>query len=725
MNVIQRILNAPVVMRKGEGIFRKDPETGEPTYIGNPHEHLFHDNEENPLHASSSNFSDFGIDVPLHAHLGDRTPTGNWSLGKHGEIVWTDAYGHTHRHGIDGVIHQLGEMGVKDPIGLVRKAIQYTNENHEDPDNHQLPGPEDPAWRMLVGHKYNPAYDIDSSMKYPFLGKGGTLATVNMSQDPEASKTQVKLGQHPESYRIGFAPVLRKLLEEEEGITIADGDFKPGITHPYTSGGYLSFDAAGVPVVRRLRQKMGETLTEQGLLPHKVATDLGLEENHPMPFQEGVHTWEMFHTLPALLHHPDLGKMAKEGSEKRAGGRRMSAAVYQRYLTKKAPEMLANTPPELLDTNILNTQNGGTISLRDALTDETSMGMLVNQLLKSPAALAFLLGNSKQGGPADFVLSQLEEKALKDMKPEERENFKNIVSGVTPGQIPAAQSKNSHEHAARLFALAHVMDSQEMKNHGFTPDEEQHPWYGVQDGLFSVLADSLAHAHGHQPRRELQPIPDYSDITLPKGLAESMDASRPLDPHWQEKLIPEMQTHQMDMVADDAPVEPVSPDLARPHSDDKQNYFRDRFPTLTPEEQMKVMNYFIDQGTYKHPQGVIGATGLPMLTPEEQLQHFTNVVNPPGRIATSFDTVSIEDRIVKGMEKLQRIQARGDVAVLKQVSEIPVDTDRFSFLANKMGLQKQDIRAIAHSKGDWTRVAKAYNTKPVLVKAVKLSLEDE
>ena len=45
-------------------------------------------------------------------------------------------------------------------------------------------------------------------------------------------------------------------------------------------------------------------------------------------------------------------------------------------------------------------------------------------------------------------------------------------------------------------------------------------------------------------------------------------------------------------------------------------------------------------------------------------------------------------------------------------------------LAEQMGLEKQDIRAIAHSKGDWNRVAKAYNTKPVLVKAVKLSLEE-
>ena len=45
-------------------------------------------------------------------------------------------------------------------------------------------------------------------------------------------------------------------------------------------------------------------------------------------------------------------------------------------------------------------------------------------------------------------------------------------------------------------------------------------------------------------------------------------------------------------------------------------------------------------------------------------------------------------------------------------------------MAMKMGITKQDVRSIAHSKGDWHRIAKAYDIKPIVVKAVKVSLEE-
>ena len=731
MNVTHRLLNAKLTLRKGEGIYRLDPETGEAVYIGNPHEHLFHDNPDNPLHQTSETFAQYGMDVPLHAHLGDRTPDGKWGVGKHGEIVWTDSYGHTHRHGIDGVIHKLGEMGVKNPVALVQRAIDHTNENHTDGETHGMPGVHDKEWRQLVGHDYSASHDLEHAMEYPYRGLGGTLATVNMSADPEAPNANVKLGQHPESYRIGFAPVLRQMLKDEEGIEIQPDDYHEGIERGYISGGHLSFDASGSPVVRRLRGRYGESLTPQGLLPHNAAKELGVTENHPQPFQEGVHTWEMFHGLPALLLHPEINDQYKQAHGKKKGGRTHSAKGYATYFSQIAPKMLQNSPPEVLNVPILSTPNGETLTLGDALQDQTGIEMLTRELVKSPAALSFLLGNADQAGAANWVLTDMENKLLSSMSEEQRKEYQMSLMGVTPGNAPGAQSKNSHSLGARLFALSHHIEPGEMKNFGFEPDEEQHPWFERQDGLFGVVADSLAHAHGHQPRRQTVDVPDYSDVNLPRGLADSMDPNRPLDPHWQEKVIPKHASEQEDMVDESQPPADESDalGLAPPAESDNHKKFWDSFHNrFTPEEQMQVMNHFVNQGTYKHPQGVLGAQGIPMLSPEDQLNHFIEsqkAQQESAPIATSFDTVPVEDRIIKGMEKMQMIQAKSDVAVIKRVSDIPVDTDKFSFLADKMGLQKQDIRAIAHSKGDWSRVAKAYDTRPVLVKAVKLSLEDE
>ena len=214
MSVISSLLNSPLLLRKGEGIFRVDPETGEPVYIGMPHEGIFHDEEKNPLH--------YGIDLPLHAHLGDRTPSGQWMQGKHGEMVWQDEYGHTHRHGIDGLIHKLGELGVPEPHDFIQEVIDYVNKNHTN-DAMKIPGIEDAAWRKLVGHGYSPSYNEDDALSYPYNGQGGSFATLNMSSDPEASKAKFKLAHHPESYRIGFAPILRQMLGEKYGIDIPEG----------------------------------------------------------------------------------------------------------------------------------------------------------------------------------------------------------------------------------------------------------------------------------------------------------------------------------------------------------------------------------------------------------------------------------------------------------------------------------------------------------------------
>jgi len=723
MSVISSLLNSPLLLRKGEGIFRVDPETGEPVYIGMPHEGIFHDEEKNPLH--------YGIDLPLHAHLGDRTPSGQWVTGEHKEMVWQDEYGHTHRHGIDGLIHKLGELGVPDPHDFIQEVIDHVNKNHTN-DAMKIPNIDDAAWRKLVGHGYSPSYNEDDALSYPYNGQGGTFATLNMSSDPEASKAKFKLAHHPESYRLGFAPILRQMLGEKYGIDIPDGAYEEGITHGYISGEDLSWDQNGIPVAKRLKSKFGEALTPQGLLPPHVADALGVTDNQVQPFQEAVHSWEMYHALPAILAHPDAQQIFKEFEGKGAGGRPFSPAVYAKKLAQLAPHMLAKTPPELLDTPII-TLESGQMSLRQALQDETGQDILAKQMAKSPAALAFLLGNADQAGAANHILDTMHDKLLSQLSPEEAKALDNTMMGVTAGKTPGAQSKNSHELGKKLFALAHHVDPESMKEFALEhfPD---HPELAQQDGLFNLVADSISHAHGHQPRRATTEAPDYSNVTLPRLLDQHMGPV-PIPPHLSERLIPEWQEHpqpQADPNYDEelkplAPAAPPAPTANPPSATDDWN----RIGNLPPTHQAQIYDHFKTQD----PQHAATEQELG-LSPEEAIQRFINVQRQKAGstqqnlgqypVAASFDTIPVEDRLIKAMERLQMLDAKKEVAVLKRVTTVPSDaTDAHSFLAEKMGLEKQDIRAIAHSKGDWNRVAKAYKTKPVLVKAVKVSLEGQ
>ena len=721
MSVISSLLDSTLLLRKGEGIFRVDPETGEPVYIGMPHEGIFHDDEKNPLH--------YGIDLPLHAHLGDRTPKGQWMKGEHGEMVWQDEYGHTHRHGIDGLIHQLGELGVPDPHELVQEAIDHVNKNHAN-DAMKIPGIEDAAWRKLVAHGYSPSYSEEDALSYPYNGQGGTFATINLSSDAEASKSKVRLAQHPESYRMGIAPIVKMLLGEKYGIEFPEGDYREGITHGYISGQHLSWDQDGTPVARRLRGKGGEMLTPQGLLPHNVAQELGVSDNQIQPFQENVHTWEMYHALPAILAHPDAQQIFKEFEGKKGGGRPFSPAVYAKKLAQLAPHMLAKTPPELLDTPIMTVESGQ-MSLREALQDETGQNMLATQMAKSPAALAFLLGNADQAGAANHILDTMHGQLLSQLSPEEAKALDNTMMGVTAGKTPGAQSRNSHELAKRLFALSHHVDPESMKEFALEHFPE-HPELASQDGLFNLVADSLSHAHGHQPRRATAEVPDYSEVTLPRLLGQHMNTDASLPPYLSERMIPQWQEHPQPQAGPDSdeelkPLAPPAPTANPPSAVDDWN----RISGLPPEQQAQIYDHFKTQD----PQHAATEQELG-LTPEQAIQRFINSQRQKAGstqqnlgqypVAASFDTIPVEDRLIKAMERLQMLDAKKEVAVLKRVTTVPSDaTDAHSFLADKMGLEKQDIRAIAHSKGDWNRVAKAYKTKPVLVKAVKVSLEGQ
>jgi len=729
MNLIQMLLNSPLMLRKGEGIYRLDPETGEPVFIGMPTPEMFHDDKKNPLQGK--------FDLPLHAHLGDKTPGGKWIIGAHGEMVWEDDFGHQHRHGIDGLAKQLASLGVKDPIAVINEAIKMTNDSHDLGEAGHMPFFNDPAWRKLNFHSYSTSEDVDAARGYPYNGAQGSLATVNMSSAPKASKSGTKMSQFPESYRIGFAPILRTVLEAV-GIDIPD--FLEGVTHPYISGNFLSNGADGSQIVKRLRSQFGEELNPDMTLPHDFASKIGATTNTVPPFQEGVHTWEMMHTLPKVINHPNLMAHYKAQAGKGPGGRKGSIKNYKEYLEGLAPFMLKHTDPEILDIPLV--AGNPPTTLKTALTQDTEMLVLINAMMKSPGAMSFLLGQPDNKGPAKWLLDNLQQQLLDVMTPEEKMGYQNSLKGITAGETESAGDKHGHALAASLFALAHHVDPEGISNFGMEglPEAEQE-YVEQQDRIFDVVAHSLSQAHGHQPNRGLtvsDEIPDYQQVTMPKLLQQHQELAGALPPHIQERLISELNEMPQPMSMGEG-----VPDDAQEHKDLWQ-----MAPQLTTEQQQKI--YQIMQGSYPErgiPQQLLDTMRESDLSPFAQNQRFAqqegldeqaalarylqtmrqNVGSTQQSlpITTSFDTVSLEDRLVKAMERLQMLDAKKDVAVLKRVPRIPVkveNEDDVSYLAMSLGITKQDVRAIAHSKGDWHRVAKAYDFNPVVVKAVKVSL---
>jgi hypothetical protein len=395
------------------------------------------------------------------------------------------------------------------------------------------------------------------------------------------------------------------------------------------------------------------------------------------------------------------------------------------------------------------------------LESDTERMALVASMMKSPGALSFLLGNPENEGPAKWILGLMEEKMLGDLDPEGMAAYQNALQGVTGGKTKHTQDKHGHNLAARLFAMAHIVDPEDLANFsmGEMPPAEQE-LVEQQNRIFDVVAHSLSQAHGHQPNRAMtamDEIPAYDQVTMPKGLQGVMTGAPDLPQHIAENKV--------------SPLEelpnPVVQTQGVPDEADTHREMWQAAGDMTPEQRQRIYN--IAQSNHpernipapvlaERPERELSAfaqnqrvaqemthpeTGMPLNEQEVMARFFNTMRQQAGstqtritdprwqtpenpQIATSFDTISVEDRLIKAMERMQMLDAKQDMAVLSQAITVPLNKeseDDLSFLAMKMGITKQDVRGIAHSKGDWHRIAKAYDIKPIVVKAVKVSLE--
>jgi hypothetical protein len=296
--------------------------------------------------------------------------------------------------------------------------------------------------------------------------------------------------------------------------------------------------------------------------------------------------------------------------------------------------------------------------------------------------------------------------------------------------------------AAEFLALSGVIGSLDALTN-FAQEEPAHETSQSQKDMFSLLGSLVTLGHGGTVR-EFAPVSgEAAPGLVPKYLDGHLDVNRPLPEHMQNYFVPSAMTEAYDspLAADDS--EPMAkpeaqPEAAPPDFASMDDEYRKKVGEAISRRMQKepmfgLPSYF--QQTGKQPVD-------PLSLDEQQRQKLMEAVKTFGAsqspyqtkltdsfpVATSFDTLSIEDRLVKAMERVQMLEAKRDVAVLKQMPKEKLSAnkeDDVSFLAMKLGITKQDVRTISNSKGDWDRIAKAYKIKPSVVKVVKVTLGGE
>tara|TARA_R100001163_G_scaffold25194_2_gene20755 strand:- start:21384 stop:23567 length:2184 start_codon:yes stop_codon:yes gene_type:complete len=707
-------------IKKGEGSYIVDPETGEIVFLGGLHPDQYHDN--NPT-------NDEGWDLPKTAHYGNRVANGEWNKGPAGENVWIDQYGKEHRHGIDAVIFKVAQrlkIPGKAALEMVRNAIEDYNDDHVDAENQSLPDPESPEWRKMVKADFANPQSIKEANTFTARGKKGSLITMNMSLDPKLKTSGTKIARHPESYSIPFAPYLHEILKEQG----YESKYDEGITHGYIGGKNLS------PSVIRLTGRAGQNLNDDLELPPELRQELGHSSVGDMVHSD-VHNWEMIQHMPLALFNAVVGTK---------GGAPVKSVSHRNYLSSLSEKILNNAPPEVLDEPILGTTLREAFKLGNA---DKVLLPLVQQMAKSKGALGFMIGNPKQAGVANSMVDiirqeLLEHPELKGQGAALLENArKRITSGKKHGTYGSKKGGGLHDVGAEMLALSGLIGDPStlanFSNELFTADEDAEE----QRKLFTLMGGALTAAHGGQVRQHA-PVSGESTVGMvPRHLDEHMDPNRPFPKHIQSNYIPRSmveeydvpQTEEKDFTPIDqkqpAPLPAPQPVPPKPDYSNVDDAFRESLSRrIQQDPSVGLPAYFQQTGRQSVDPLTLDQQQRERLM--EAVKRFGAAQSPyqakltdPYPVATSFDTVSIEDRLVKAMERIQMLEAKRDASIIKQLPNETLSIskeDDVSFLAMKLGITKQDVKVISNSKGDWDRIAKAYRINPSVVKVVKVTL---
>tara|TARA_R100001460_G_scaffold1237_7_gene4767 strand:- start:317 stop:2776 length:2460 start_codon:yes stop_codon:yes gene_type:complete len=159
---------------------------------------------------------------------------------------------------------------------------------------------------------------------------------------------------------------------------------------------------------------------------------------------------------------------------------------------------------------------------------------------------------------------------------------------------------------------------------------------------------------------------------------------------------------------------------------------QDAYTRLPPE--VVAARQFIGQASPQDLRQVISQGNVPIrpgtgpLTPQEQ-QFQQTMGDPAQRLLTQYlrsldQSLPEAERLLKAMESMQMDDAKQDNRVMK-MSRDPVhlaDEYAVQTFAKSVGLTSLDVRAIAHTHGDWQRISDKLGVGLNVIKAVKVTV---
>jgi len=736
----------PMILLKGHGIYAYHPSG--PAMLRHPPAQHFRPPAE--------------MDIPPFAHDGHGAhDEGEFVTGNFGEQVYLTGRGEF-RHGIDAVINEVGKFlaarGMTvDPKAVVDKAIRDFNENHDMPDNHSLPDTNNAAWRKIrVGSLATGATGTGSDT--PTRTHNGTLITYLHNKNPDTAP----IGKFLESAYMPIKNQLKNVLVNDLGLDWHDVKNMSFTKYPYV---YAHYQA-----------------------PHTYST----HEDHPdaqipdkyrrfapegyFPEADSIHSWEVTHQLPKIMHYPKIGKRGPRPADlkRRAHNHILEALQHGIDHVPDVPIQInlgSHLKPDFTQ-----------VSLREALTDDGLRERLIDDVSNAPS-LMFLFGRSGQGD-ANAVLNYMNEKYGMG---EEGLTLDQHKQYVTAGS--GSGGAGTHTNAARLYALArksgavgedgrshmgeHEITREELEMMGLPHNEMALRHADRYQTIVEALADHQASARGHTVRMGVGDIPEspmqhatirnFPQIDRETGLMTSEGFGPHMDAYTHRvedyaPATPSVTTMPGVLPGRDAAAEPdavpVEEQLppppqvmaAGPPSRATSPPAQPRSPTPrvppaavapSPRPPVMVAPRPLPQRTMQAREAVAGFNPEQM----QQFMHHANVRLPQGRTPEQFQQVfgdpkqtlieqwmksddshlPIMDRVLKGLEELQMADAKDDSEVQKHIKPHFRDS---RLLAKHLNLTREDVHSITHMTGDWHRIAKTYNVDPKVVKVIKVNTGD-
>ena len=747
-----------VLVRKSYTILKGDGNyayyNGHPHLLTSPPPEAFHPDKDKP-------------DVPLFAHYGNAKPhpnghhgmgeliPGKFTRGKYGEFAYDDGEYH-HHHGIDGVMHAVGraleeakllgeehpQLGELTPRNLIQQAIQETNQRHQDDSGfHHIPDVDDMEHRKIRASGYT---GREAAVRPNRSKSGDYISAFTNRLNPKE-----KIGAFMESYSVPYNNALQEILINKLGL-------KSLVNVEWLKNNYISIDDLH-PMGRRLKGRGGDQINNffdgSGSLPatHLKNAPEGIVHDAA---HTGIQSWEVAH------HDPDFFHMT----------------LQRQQVGAEALKVL--DPSKIPDVDVpINTTPGSTgvprytmMNLRTVLRSPTSMDNMVNELSKTPA-FQKLFGRINAGGANNPSPGKRAFQHLLDTfggDPDKGATFDSLSTHVTHGPhlssedgIVPTKKLGTHAQAAKFYSKVMLSGPHEegpsaMRH--YMPDDATLQELGlslpslqtahVRRGATEALADLVSEAFGHQTRRPLpESIPQTAlssaRLEYPRQMLESLPAHVPFYPDVSLPPVGKPQvdtrpTHIPRSEKTPAPQIPsggvvAPPPVAPPNQPPRAAPTPPK--TLSPEFQQARQEFgradpeaLREMARQANIPLRTGEVGEPLSPYEQRFQQ--SFGDPRQQLLTQYmksisQDLSPMDRVMKAMELMQIDDAKTDSKIMKNALVRPIniaDLHGVNHLAKSINLTPVDVRSIAHSVGDWERIAKRLNVTSDQVKVVKVSV---